>query len=63
MLLTETKYLGIKKLAFALLVSLRKLKLYFQEYMIVVLTSDPLKQVFHRLETLGILIRWSMELS
>ena len=41
----ETRYMKIEKLAYALLISTRKLRHYFQAYLIVVLTYQPLKQI------------------
>ena len=41
----ETRYLEIEKLALALVVAARKLRLYFQSHVILVPTSHPLRQV------------------
>ena len=41
----ETRYMKIEKLAYALLISARTLHHYFQAYLIVVLTYQPLKQI------------------
>lgn len=59
----ETRYPGTEKLAFALLIDLRKLKLYFQAHVIGILTNHPMKQVLHCLEALSQLMKWSKELS
>lgn len=50
MVLAETRYPNLEKLALALLVALRKLKLYFQAHLLVVFTSHPLRQVLHHPE-------------
>lgn len=61
--LTETRYPSFKKLALVLLVASRKLKPYFPAHIMTVLTSHPLRQVLYCLETLGWLMKCSMELS
>ena len=40
---TETKYLKIEKLAYAFMITARKLRYYFQAHSIVVLIDQPLK--------------------
>ena len=59
----KTKYLKIEQLAYALMIAARKLHHYFQAHPIVVLTDQPLKQILQRPETLGRLLKWSIELS
>ena len=41
----ETRYLKIEKLAYALLIAVRKLCHYFQAHPIAELTNQPLKQI------------------
>ncbi|XP_077226324.1 uncharacterized protein LOC143859528 [Tasmannia lanceolata] len=41
----------------------RKLRPYFQAHTIKVLTDQPLKQVLHRPDTSGRLVKWAVELS
>ncbi|XP_077246068.1 uncharacterized protein LOC143885918 [Tasmannia lanceolata] len=41
----------------------RKLRPYFQAYTIKVLTDQPLRQVLHRPDTSGKLVKWAVELS
>ena len=41
----EERYPPMEKLAFALVTAARKLKPYFQAYMVVVLTDKPLQRV------------------
>ena len=41
----ETRYLEMEKLALALLIAPRKLRLYFHSHTICVLTNYPLRQV------------------
>ncbi|KAI5351002.1 hypothetical protein L3X38_003893 [Prunus dulcis] len=58
----EVRYLDIEKLAFALVVSARRLRPYFQAHTIHVLTNQPLKQVLQKPETSGRLVKWAIEL-
>ncbi|KAM6556222.1 hypothetical protein CsatB_003241 [Cannabis sativa] len=53
----------MEKLAFALVISSRKLQPYFQAHSIEVLTNYPLRQVLAKPETSGRLLKWSVELS
>ncbi|CAL8174647.1 unnamed protein product [Prunus armeniaca] len=55
-------YPDIEKLAFALVVSAQRLRPYFQAHTIHVLTNQPLRQVFQKLETSGRLVKWAIEL-
>ncbi|KAI5317310.1 hypothetical protein L3X38_037017 [Prunus dulcis] len=47
----EVRYSDIEKLAFALVVSARRLRPYFQAHTIHVLTNQPLRQVLQKPET------------
>ncbi|KAM2661536.1 hypothetical protein EV2_023833 [Malus domestica] len=49
----ETQYSNIEKLALALVMSARKLRLYFQAYFIIVLTNHPLRQILQSPDTSG----------
>ena len=53
----------IEKLAFALVMASRKLRHYFQAHVINVLTNHPLKKPMNKLEAIGWLIQWAIELS
>jgi hypothetical protein len=53
----------IKKIAYAVLISLRKLKHYFQAHEIIVPSSQPLEDVFNSKETFGRIEKWATELS
>ena len=59
----ETRYPKLEKLAYALVVASRKLRPYFQAHTIRVLTDQPLRQVLHKPEASGRLLKWSIELS
>ena len=49
----EAKYPRIEKIAFALIVGLRKLRLYFQANPILVMTDQPIKKSMNKLEAAG----------
>ena len=53
----------MEKLAFALVTASRKLRHYFQTYVIIVLTDHPLKKAMNKLEATGRLIQLAIELS
>ena len=53
----------MEKLVFALVTASRKLRHYFQAYVINVLTDHPLKKAMNKLEAVGRLIQWAVELS
>lgn len=59
----EGRYPLIEKLAFALITAFRKLRHYFQVYVINVMTDHPLKKAMNKLEAAGRLIQWAVELS
>ncbi|CAL2271716.1 unnamed protein product [Prunus armeniaca] len=58
----EVQYPDIEKLAFALVVSGRRLRPYFQAHTIHVLTNQPLRQVLQKPETSERLVKWAIEL-
>ncbi|KAI5343261.1 hypothetical protein L3X38_011137 [Prunus dulcis] len=58
----EVRYPDIEKLAFALVVSARRLRPYFQAHTIHVLTNQPLRYVLQKPETSGRLVKWAIEL-
>ncbi|KAK8948482.1 hypothetical protein KSP39_PZI005424 [Platanthera zijinensis] len=59
----ELKYPILEKLAFALIVSARKLRPYFQAHAILVVTDHPLRRILEGVEHSGRLAKWSIELS
>ncbi|KAI5345996.1 hypothetical protein L3X38_013875 [Prunus dulcis] len=59
----KTRYPLIEKLALALVVTARRLRPYFHAHPISNLTNQPLRQVLHRPEVSGRLIKWSIKLS
>ena len=59
----EARYPRIEKLAFALIVALRKLCPYFQTHVILVMTDQPLQKAMGRPDAEGRIVQWAMELS
>ena len=59
----EGRYAQMEKLAFALITTSRKLRHYFQAHVINVMTDHPLKKAMNRLEVVGRLIQWAIELN
>ena len=59
----EERYRRMEKLILALVTASRKLRPYFQAHTIEVLTEYPMKQVLHKPETSGRLMKWAIELS
>ena len=53
----------MEKLILALVTVARKLRPYFQAHTIEVPTKYPMKQVLHKPETSGRLMKWAIELS
>ena len=59
----EERYPRMEKLIMALVTTTRKLRPYFQAHTIEVPTEFPMKQVLHKPETSGRLMKWAIELS
>ncbi|XP_074366739.1 uncharacterized protein LOC141707460 [Apium graveolens] len=58
----ETRYTSIEKLVYALILASRKLRPYFQAHRIEVRTAYPLRQVLHKPESSGRMLKWDVEL-
>ncbi|PKA49398.1 RNA-directed DNA polymerase like [Apostasia shenzhenica] len=58
----KSRYPTLEKLALALLVTVRKLRPYFQSHTIQVITGQPLLKILHTLEVSGRLLKWSIKL-
>ena len=52
----------MEKLILALVIAARKLRPYFQAHTIEFPTEYPMKQVLHKPETFGSLMKWAIEL-
>ena len=59
----EGRYPLIEKLAFARITASKKLRHYFQAHVINAMTDHPLKKTMNKLEAIGRLIQWAVELS
>ena len=59
----EERYPRMEKLILALVIAAQKLRPYFQAHTIEVPTECPMKQVLHKPETSGRLMKWAIELS
>ena len=59
----EGRYSNIEKLAFALVIALRKLRPYFQVHTIVILTDHPFRKAKSKLDAAGRLVLWAIEMS
>ena len=59
----EEKYPPMEKLAFAFVMAARKLKLYFQAHIVVILTNKPLRRAMSNPETIGRMALWATKLS
>ena len=53
----------MEKLIPALVTATRKLRPYFQAHTIKVSTEYPMKQILHKPETSGRLMKWAIEVS
>ena len=53
----------MENLILALVTTSRKLRPYFQAHSVEVPTEYPMKQILHKPETSGRLIKWAIELS
>ena len=53
----------MEKLVLALVITVRRLRPYFQAHTIEIPIEHPMKQILHKPETSGRLVKWAMELS
>ncbi|XP_074327047.1 uncharacterized protein LOC141664986 [Apium graveolens] len=58
----ETRYTNMEKLVYALILAARKLRPYFQAHRIEVRTAYPLRQILHKPESSGRMLKWAIEL-
>ena len=59
----RSRYSGVQKLLFGLLMASRKLRHYFQAHEIIVVTRFPLKRILQNPEATGRIVEWALELS
>jgi hypothetical protein len=59
----KTRYLKVHKLFYTVLIASRKLRHYFQAHKISMVTSYPLRVVFHNHNVTGNIAKWAAELA
>jgi hypothetical protein len=59
----RSRYSGVQKLLFGLLMASRKLRHYFQAHEVTVVTRFPLKRILQNPEATGRIVEWALELS
>lgn len=55
--------MNIEKLAFTLLLAVRKFKMYLEDHQGIAMIDQPLKKILHMHETLGRMLAWLIEIS
>jgi hypothetical protein len=59
----RSRYSGVQKLLFGLLMASRKLRHYFQAHEITVVTRFPLQRILRNPDATGRIVEWALELS
>ena len=59
----ELRYQKIERLALAVIVTVQKLRHYFQGHPIIVQTNYPVKQILKKPDLAGRMVKWAVELS
>ena len=58
----EANYPKLDKIIFALVVASRKLCPYFQAHPIIVMTDQPIRKMMNKINAMGRLVQWAIEL-
>jgi hypothetical protein len=61
--LSKKNYTELEKVSYVVLMASRKLQHYFQAYHIIVLSSQPLKDIMRNREAIGRIGKWAAELN
>ena len=59
---SKVRYPSIQKLVYGILITTRKLRHYFDEYKISVITNFPLGDILHNRDATGRISKWAVEL-
>jgi hypothetical protein len=59
---SKIRYLHVQKLLYALLITSRKLRHYFESHKITVVTDFPLGDILHNRDATGRISKWAIEL-
>ena len=59
----RSRYSGVQKLLFGLLMASRKLRHYFQDHEITVVTHLALQRILHNTDATGRIVEWALGLS
>ena len=62
-MLFRSRYSGVQKLLFGLLMASRKLRHYFQAHEITIVTRLLLQRILHNPDAAGRIVEWALELS
>jgi hypothetical protein len=59
---SKARYQSVQKLLYSVLITSRKIRHYFQEYLITVITDYRLGNILHNQDAIGRISKWAVEL-